>query len=64
VEQYDIPSLKEECSHKDLVEYCEKIEGLLNQKKMDNTSLKEELEIKKEKYVMRELEYRRIIEEL
>jgi len=27
-------------------------------------NLKEELEIKKEKYVMRELEYRRIIEEL
>lgn len=40
------------------------VDSILEEQKSENERLKEELEGKKDRYVLRELEYRKIIEDL
>ncbi|EGR30762.1 hypothetical protein IMG5_124280 [Ichthyophthirius multifiliis] len=56
--------MKPESSAYDCVMRAQEVEQLLEEQKAINENLKQELEIRKERCVKRELEYRKIIEEL
>ncbi|EAR92965.2 hypothetical protein TTHERM_00295780 (macronuclear) [Tetrahymena thermophila SB210] len=59
-----LPPMKAEMSSEDVRQRALDIEQLLETQKQENEKLKNDLENRKDRYVQRELEYRKIIEEL
>jgi len=56
--------MKAEMSSEDVRQRALDVDSILEEQKGENERLKEELEGKKDRYVLRELEYRKIIEDL
>ena len=59
-----LPPMKAEMSSEDVRQRALDVDSILEEQKGENERLKEELEGKKDRYVLRELEYRKIIEDL
>ncbi|KAL4451123.1 hypothetical protein ABPG74_021445 [Tetrahymena malaccensis] len=59
-----LPPMKAEMSSEDVRQRALDIEQLLETQKQENEKLKNDLDNRKDRYVQRELEYRKIIEEL
>lgn len=59
-----LPAMKAEMSSEDVRQRAFDVESILEERKSENEKLKQELEGRKERYVLRELEYRKIIDEL